>query len=156
MERDLFKLRNKLVAGFTLIELLVVVSIIGILAALLMVNFVNVRQRGRDAQRKSNLRQIQSALELYRSDQTAYPATGGIPVCGEKFTENGSIGNTTYMQSVPCDPLSGTQYYYNSNTSTYTLVSCLENTNDPEGTATDPTSGSLTCSPAYYFTVTNP
>lgn len=54
--------------GFTLIELLVVLVIIASLATLLTANFVGVRQRGRDAQRKSDLRQIQSAFELYRAD----------------------------------------------------------------------------------------
>ena len=54
--------------GFTLVELLIVVAIIGILSTLLMANFIGVRQRARDAQRKADLRQIQSALELYRSD----------------------------------------------------------------------------------------
>lgn len=61
--------------GFTLIELLIVIAIIGVLATLLMVNFIGVRQRARDAQRKSDLRQIQSALEIYRSDQGSYPAS---------------------------------------------------------------------------------
>ncbi|MDP2672104.1 MAG: type II secretion system protein, partial [Candidatus Daviesbacteria bacterium] len=50
--------------GFTLIELLVAIAIIGILSSFLLSNFVGVRQRARDGVRKSDLRQIQSALEL--------------------------------------------------------------------------------------------
>ena len=66
--------------GFTLIELLVVIGIIGILSGLLMANFIGVRQRSRDGTRKSNLSQIQSAVELYRSDQGSYPSP--LPACG--------------------------------------------------------------------------
>jgi general secretion pathway protein G len=55
--------------GFTLIELLVVIAIIGMLSALLVPNFMGARERARDAQRKSDLKQIQKALEMYRQDQ---------------------------------------------------------------------------------------
>jgi general secretion pathway protein G len=57
--------------GFTLIELLVVIAIIGMLSALLVPNFMGARERARDAQRKSDLKQIQKALEMYRQDQTS-------------------------------------------------------------------------------------
>src|ERR1035437_3458279 len=120
--------------GFTLIELLIVIAIIGVLATLLMVNFIGVRQRARDAQRKSDLRQIQSALEIYRSDNGTYPAssTSGsstilAPNCPSSLPV--SLGNsgctTTYMQKVSADPGSagsynGANYYYNSDgTNTY-------------------------------------
>src|SRR5438034_6926778 len=57
-------------SGFTLIELLVVISVIGILAAglLLLINPFAQFQKARDAQRKSDLGQIQKALELYSQD----------------------------------------------------------------------------------------
>ena len=94
--------------GFTLIELLVVVSIISILASLLIANFVGIRQRGRDAQRKSDLRQVQTALELYRADNGTYPVS--LSACGSPFTYN----STTYMQKLPCDPLQETDYTFSS------------------------------------------
>ena len=55
---------------FTLIELLVVVAIVGILASGLMA-VINPAARigqARDAQRKSDLHQIQTALEAYYND----------------------------------------------------------------------------------------
>lgn len=142
--------------GFTLIELLIVVAIIGVLATLLMANFVGVRQRARDAQRKSDLRQIQSALEIYRSDLGSYPIS--IPSCGSSLTGGSPLN--TYMQKIPCDP-SGTTYYNSGNYfysstggTTYTLGSCLENTADTQGTSTSP--GGAGCTSNWYFVVNNP
>lgn len=50
--------------GFTLIELLVVISIIGLLASIVVVSMSGVRQSGRDARGISDLKQIQTAIEL--------------------------------------------------------------------------------------------
>lgn len=128
-------------AGFTLIELLVVIAIISILAALLMANFVGVRQRGRDAQRKSELRQIQAALELYRADQGLYLTTGNLPACGNVF----SSGGATYMQKIPCDPLYKTSYSYTSDDgTTYILIACIENSNDQDRKVGDTSCNSTT------------
>ena len=116
------------VRGFTLIELLIVVAIIGVLATLLMANFIGVRQRARDAQRKSDLRQIQSALEIYRSDNGLYPTSD--LVCNNPLASGGS----TYMKKIPCDP-NGTSvsYSYSSLDGTdYTLYACLENSSDSQ------------------------
>jgi general secretion pathway protein G len=152
--------------GFTLIELLIVIAIIGVLATLLMVNFVGVRQRARDAQRKSDLRQIQSALELYRADQGVYPISGSgngnFPTaCGNPFVS--ADGAVTYMTKIPCDPFgvtyyNGGNYYYQSGGITYNLQTCLENAGDKDGTTTQlPGSGSgCISSPPTYFMVTNP
>lgn len=51
--------------GFTLVELLVVISIIGILATLLLVSFNGAQMQARDTTRKSDLKQYQTALEVY-------------------------------------------------------------------------------------------
>ena len=159
--------------GFTLIELLIVIAIIGVLATLLMVNFVGVRQRARDAQRKSDLRQIQSALEIYRSDNSSYP--NGTSSVAELFTcppqpspaactgSANCFGNSTcstiYMKSVPTDPsgggYDGGNYYYQSSGSTYTLEACLENSGDSQGASTNP-SGITGCSSGKYYVLNNP
>lgn len=151
--------------GFTLIELIVVIAIISILSALLMTNFVGIRERGRDAQRKADVRQIQSALELYRADEGSYP-TSGLDLCGDGNSLTSTDGATVYMQEVPCDPLgaeyynSGVYYYESSDGSTYEIVACLENASDSDQNATDsPGTGTgLTpdCTSGYYFYVTNP
>ena len=59
--------------GFTLIELLVVIAIIGLLATLAVVALNNARQKSRDARRISDIKQIQTALELYYNDEGNYP-----------------------------------------------------------------------------------
>lgn len=146
-------------SGFTLIELLVVIVIIAILATLLTVNFIGVRQRGRDAKRKSDLKQIQTALELYRSDNGLYPATVVFPTCGNVFF----AGSTTYMQKIPCDPLgsqatyNGGNFYYSSDEITYTLGACIENANDSDAniSSTSP-GGSGSCPSTKYYVSSNP
>ncbi len=161
-----YLLNHKSQKGFTLIELLIVVAIIGILAALLMTNFVGVRERARDAQRKSDIRQLQSALELYRSDNGTYPQTNAgvyklntvdCPTPGG-LTYNG----TTYMKKIPCDPTGISSYntgnyYYTSDGSTYTLAACIENTNDTDkNITTSAPIGSSGCTTGSYFELQNP
>lgn len=163
---------GKNVKGFTLIELLTVISIIAILTGLFTVSYLSVRQRGRDAQRKSDIKQIQSALELYRSDNDAYPDTATIQ--GQPCNQTFSSGTVTYMKRFPCDPNSTStapiNYYYwkdpNSATS-YVIASCLETTSDKDATQGTtapswwPSSGAAwppatTCSSGYYYLSSNP
>lgn len=81
--------------GFTLIELLVVIAIIGLLATLAVVALNNARAKSRDARRISDIKQIQTALEMYYNDAAAYPTALGTQI---------ATGSNTYMVSVPSDP----------------------------------------------------
>ncbi len=63
--------------GFTLIELLVVIAIIGILSAVVVASLNTAREKGYDAQRVSNLRSVEQALEVYATNAGGYPSTGG-------------------------------------------------------------------------------
>jgi len=88
---------KKEIRGFTLIELLVVIAIIGLLSTMAVVALNNARQKARDAKRVSDIKQVQTALELYYNDANGYPTTvapgGAIALTG-----------TTYMGAVPSNP----------------------------------------------------
>ena len=59
--------------GFTLIELLVVVAIIGLLSSIISVAVNSSRTKARDARRVSDMKQIQSGLNLYFNTGSGYP-----------------------------------------------------------------------------------
>ncbi len=129
---------SSLKRGFTLIELLVVIAIIGILSGILMANFVGIRQRARDGTRKSDLKVIQSALELYRSDQGSYPTSlTALTNCSASFGNNPGC-STIYLKKIPQDPLSTStasiQYQICSDPAgtQYAIRACLENTSDSQ------------------------
>jgi len=74
VDKSTFPLTGKY--GFSLIELLVVISIIGVLTAVLVANFMGMRERARDAQKIQDLNSIKTALRMYYNDHQAYPYTG--------------------------------------------------------------------------------
>lgn len=124
--------------AFTLIELLVVIAIIGSLSALFLPNFMSARERARDSQRKSDLRQIQKAFELYKQDQTVVSVPASLPTANQCWTSGGSgstcpAGNV-YMKKFPLDPnKTPGNYYYSVVGLEYTLSACLENIADSDG-----------------------
>ena len=68
--------------GFTLIELLVVIAIIAILAAILFPVFAKARQKARQTQCLSNLKQLGLASNMYMTDWDEWlPASAGYQYC---------------------------------------------------------------------------
>ncbi len=84
-------------AGFTLIELLVVVTVIAILAAVLFPVFAQGREKARQTTCLSNLRQLGTALELYKADYDGKypivraPSSQDAPEAAEEFYTNWTV-----------------------------------------------------------------
>lgn len=156
---------KKHIPGFTLIELLVVISIIGLLSSIVFTSLSSARASARDARRLSDIRQIQTALELYYADHGAYPiTTGGI--WGHSYYagnwENGHLGPALdpYLPTLPVDPqneatpgYSGGHSYtyyadgYGGAGRWYMLVFTLEKQN----TALDATDGAQSCTVFFDY-----
>ena len=92
--------KQKQKQGFTLIELLVVIAIIGLLSTLSILALNQARARARDAKRIADVRQIQTALEMYYNEMSDYPADGTI-VAGGAIAS----ANNIYMATVPTPPI---------------------------------------------------
>jgi type IV pilus assembly protein PilA len=79
--------------GFTLIELLVVIIIIGILAAIAIPVFLNQRQKGYDAQAKSDLRNLATLEETYLTDNpTSYAPLATLVAAPYLFKSSKNAG----------------------------------------------------------------
>ncbi|MEJ2515834.1 MAG: type II secretion system major pseudopilin GspG [Gammaproteobacteria bacterium] len=61
--------------GFTLIEIMVVVVILGILAAIVAPNVISRIDDAAISRAKTDIRNVESALKLYRLDNFKYPTT---------------------------------------------------------------------------------
>jgi len=101
--------QDKTISGFTLIELLVVIAIIGILSSVVLASLNSARLKARDASRKSTVRQIKTALEMYFNDNNVYPSIGSD---GTGYDWNGPADSTglsvplaSYISKILSDPL---------------------------------------------------
>lgn len=119
-------------AGFTLIELLMVIAVIGALSSIVIVTFPAAQKRARDSQRKSDIKQYQTALESYANKND-----------GSYFDTSGSQDITDYcsatyldLSGAACvdDPQGTNLYQINSVNTEYTIWNRLEMPNSNEQT----------------------
>lgn len=89
--------------AFTLIELLIVVSIIAILAAIAVPNFLAAQTRSKVARAKADMSTIATGLEAFAVDRNRYPAVGGIldPVYNVLYPLTTPI---SYLSTIPTEP----------------------------------------------------
>ncbi|MDD5721057.1 MAG: type II secretion system protein [Candidatus Pacebacteria bacterium] len=97
--------------GFTLIELLVVVAIIGLLSSIVSLSLKTAREKARDINRLSDMKQIQLALEFYYDKYGTYPGNNdndnggwdtGCFGAGDSFIS--SLETNDFISKTPCDP----------------------------------------------------
>ena len=96
--------------GFTLIEIMIVVVILALLAALVGPKILGRSDDAKIADAKVQIRNIESALKLYKLDNGVYPATDqGLQALVEKpaagqIPKNYREGGYLESKSVPKDP----------------------------------------------------
>ncbi|MEK7551591.1 MAG: type II secretion system protein GspG [Patescibacteria group bacterium] len=138
------------IKGFTLVELILVVGIIAILftVAFMVLNPLGQFQKANDTKRKSDLAQIQRALESYYQDNERYPRTTGAPsYCLQHIVSPwpyycGNSNWSPYMNLVPKDPKSSNRYVYyvSSDGQSYYIYANLERgMKDPQACNSDGT-----------------
>lgn len=120
--------------GFTLVELLIVISVLAVLITglIVVIDPSTQLQKTNDAKRKSDLAQIQRALETYYQDNRVYPPNPSA----NDYRIKGLDGNTVdwgsswqpFMSALPKDPSSSKNYVYyvTSNGQTYYLYASLD------------------------------
>jgi prepilin-type N-terminal cleavage/methylation domain-containing protein len=112
--------------GFTLLELLISISIIAVITVIGIVSYSSINRRSRDVKRKSDIEQIKSALEMFRSDNKYYPNVGnGSWTSADNLSSNLA---DTYMSATP-----SSSYYFKTknqqidgNYYGYCVCACLE------------------------------
>lgn len=101
--------------GFTLIEIMVVVVILGILAGIVVPRIMDRPDDARISKARSDIRAIESALNLYRLDNNVYPSTDqGLEALVDRPTGNPEPRNWReggYLDRLPKDPW-GNEYQY--------------------------------------------
>lgn len=127
-----------------MIELLIVIVILGILSVIGLGSFSSSQMKARDSRRKSDLRGVSDALEVFYNDTGSYPLSnenGAIIGCGDSETgyeackwgqiwqdDNGTI----YMVQMPTDPKDVGYYYLSNGGTSYQLYARLENLEDKD------------------------
>jgi prepilin-type N-terminal cleavage/methylation domain-containing protein len=114
--------QNKFQKGFTLIELLITIAVAGVLVTLGLSTYVSSQKASRDARRKSDLKQYQTALENYANRSgSLYPIAAAAVDVSTLCATLGISG------TCPTDPNSGLYSYLTDNLGlTYVLWGTLE------------------------------
>jgi type II secretion system protein G len=94
--------------GFTLIELLIVIAIIGIIAALLIPNFLDALQKSKQKRTEADMRNLGTAMFSWLTDQAGAAAAGAVQSTVDLAnyspttqTDLSTVLVSQYIQSVP-------------------------------------------------------
>jgi general secretion pathway protein G len=105
---------SRLARGFTLIEIMVVVVILAVLGALVVPKILENVDKARMTRAQSDIRAIETALDLYRLDNFKYPNTEQGLEALVKQPADPTITNYRtggYLKSVPKDPWNNPYQY---------------------------------------------
>jgi len=100
--------------GFTLIEIMVVVVILAVLGALVVPKILENVDKARVTRAQSDIRAIQTALDLYRLDNFKYPTTEqGLQALVTQPSDPGITNwrSGGYLPSLPKDPWNNPYVY---------------------------------------------
>jgi general secretion pathway protein G len=131
-------------SGFTLVEVLVVVVVIAILAAVVLPKFVNSGLRGREAALRAELKLMRNAVEMFKNDTGAWPASlsaltatsapaTGLDDSGTSKSIVASHWKGPYLATINNDPVSGAAYNYGTTSPDVGKISSSATGNDSEG-----------------------
>ncbi len=118
-------------SGFTLIELLVVIAIISVLASVVMSSLNGARVKARDTRRIADIKQIQTALEMYANDHNGNYPNISVVICETNPSNHAALqaALAPYLSQLPYDPKPagdcsswGTRYVVGSTLRDYKVV----------------------------------
>lgn len=131
--------------GFTLVELLIVIIIIAVLAAIAIPKFSSSSQRSKESSLRANLKLVRNAIDLFRADTGAFPASlAGLTGTGTTSGLSSGAAACTfpladwrgpYLQAVPVDPVSGSAMTYGTAAADVGTVKSSATGNGLDGTA---------------------
>lgn len=124
--------------GFTLVELLISLSIVSVVFGVILTSTSAIQRNARNSMRQTDLRNIQSALQLYFADQNFFPDGSFILTADFDNSLTSSDGGNPnqptaakiYLRQIPKDPLSTSAYCYQAQDLAGGGVSCDNSDSD--------------------------
>lgn len=105
--------------GFTIVELLIAIVIIGVLASITIVAYNGVQNRAQDGRRKSDIANLQDAIEIYRQNNGAFPAvtsantdSSGWEVSYKNANFIPALRTSGLLNADLLDPVNTSTYFY--------------------------------------------
>jgi general secretion pathway protein G len=104
-------------SGFTLMEVLIVVVILSILAVAVVPQFLDAPDKARQARAQADVKNIETALSMYKLDNIQYPSTSqGLQALVQKPSGRPEAKNWKpggYLKQLPDDPWDNPYQYLN-------------------------------------------